>query len=658
MIVRDVQEFAIRLAQHLKPRPPISALDYAEEHYYITGESEGLIKWITRPYQKDWFLAVSDPHVQCIICKKPARIGWSEFVKFVIQWFVDWRRQKVLVVHPTEADSELFVNEHMDEGLLHPTKGPPRLKGLFDFSGSKKALTNNKNMKLASNGALIQFANAGSPSAARGVNRPVVCLEEPGGYLAIKEGNVIDNFFQRAGTALDPFFTIGGTPVHVDDHMEVAFLMGDQQYRYYPCPHCGKYDELMTRDAWRLFITEGEHAGKRRCANCDELIEYKHLRWMDEHAGWACPLDLKNEGLRKNQVLDDDGQPIWRSFQIGAGQSYHRGARWPELARRYRIAKEFLRKGQPERMMSFHMTDRGIAWEPSYAGQITAEGLKKRQQATEQGNLYPPDGATWDCPRGVLVITVGVDTQGGGGGTLGEGFRWHVWGWGVGEESWHLAEGHLAGDPRQESTLDQLDVVASSVWHREDGAQLRATLGAIDEGGQSTEAVRRWVSTRADRWVPVRGLPQPRADLLGKGTAAQFDAKNKAKSKLGKDVLFYGVGYAASVNRWAAQLAVQEPGPGYVHLGKAASGQTLAELFPWRLMPVTPRSTEFRWSLPSGQRDEAGDCRRYAYAALGLVARRYARADEMWRRLEAAALRTIGNEEQGSPDILKALRFG
>jgi phage terminase large subunit GpA-like protein len=621
-------------------------LDYAEEHFYVTG-GETTMRWITRPYQRDWFLAVSDPNVQCIVCKKPARIGWSEFVKFVIQWFVDWKRKKILVVHPTASDSEMFVSEHIDEGLFHPLKAPPRLRDLFDYSGSKKALPNNKDLKVAKNGALVQFVNAGSPSSARGVNRPVVLMEEVSGWYEINEGSALENYKRRADTSVSPFYTIGATPVHVGDHIEVAFLMGDQQYRYYPCPHCGNYDELMTRDAWKRFITEGEHAGKKRCSHCEELIEYKHLRWMDENAGWACPLGLD----RTNQVLDDEGQPIWRSQQHGPGQSYHTGQKWTNIAREHRIAKEELRKGRPERMMSFHMTMKGVAWEPAFAAQITATGLAKRQLDEQAGNNYPPEDSVWEAPRGVLAVTIGVDTQGGGGGTIGEGFAVHVWGWGAGWESWHLAQYEISGDPRQTSTLDQLDAIMAAVWHREDGARLTAMMGGVDEGGHATEEVRRWCDARIGKWAPVRGISKENYPILSKGTPVDFDAKNKPKGKVGKDTLMYGVGYEASVNLWAAQLEVKSPGPGYVHLGRAANEQTLNELFPWKRALRSARSTRASWVLPAGSRDEAGDCRRYAYAALGLITRRYA--------LERKALETIDSGgDKKELDILSVLRFG
>jgi phage terminase large subunit GpA-like protein len=47
-------------------------------------------------------------------------------------------------------------------------------------------------------------------------------------------------------------------------------------------------------------------------------------------------------------------------------------------------------------------------------------------------------------------------------------------------------------------------------------------------------------------------------------------------------------------------------------------------------------------------RDEAGDCTRYAYAALQLVSRRYDRAT-MWDQLEAQLAASVGSKEQPAP---------
>jgi len=651
MINRSIRSLARALAAGIKPKPPMTMLEYVEKYGYITSPSDGRQKWYTRPYQRDWFLAPTDPEVQCMVCMKPSRVGWSEYVKFVVQFFVDWRPSKLMIVQPTDEEVKKYSDEDI-ETMFNPAHGAPRLTNMLDNKKSRTSLKNTYNYKRLTNGSIIDIRHAGSAGSARRVNRNPILIEEPAAYAQLSEGDTLQLFLQRAGTAVDPFFTIGGTPVVPNDYMEQCLRLGDQQYRYYPCPHCGHYQELMTRGAWERFIKEGKNAGKLICENCTNpetqspLIEYRHLRTMDSHAGWACPL----EGVdRKKQILDDDGNPIWRSQQVGPGMSYHRAASWSELARRYRNALAQLRMGNPDPMQTFYNTDMGLSFEPAAASRITADGLARRLQDAASGNGYPWDESdTWEAPTGVLVITIGVDVQ-GGGGTQGEGLRIHVWGWGRGEESWHLAELAVDGDPQQLETLDHLDAVIASRWLRQDGAQLPVALGAIDEGGLATESVRRWCAARVGRWIPVRGLPQPNAELLGRGVAVEINAKNRAANRVGRDLMYYSVGYERSVNQLGAQLNVKFPGPGYVHFGRCTSAQTLAELFPWRRTPISPRSHQYHWSLPQGARDEAGDCRRYAYAALLKFARAYPGPDVMWPRLEAAALRSLAPPQPPAP---------
>jgi len=655
MIDRNVKALAKSLATRLKPRPPLPGTEYADKYYYICSRTEGRQKWFTRPYQRDWMLATTDPMVQCIVCQKPSRVGWSEYVKFVIQYFCHWRPSKIMIVQPTDEEVKKYSDEELDRGLFDPAHGAPCLNGALGTSKSRTSLRNNYNYKQGRNGFLIDLRHAGSPGSARRVNRPVICLEEPAAYAQLSEGDTIQLFLQRAGTAVDPFFTIGGTPVHPGDYMDQCFKMGDQQFRYYPCPHCGGYQELMTRDAWQRFIKEGEDAGKLKCEHCNLLIEYKHLRKMDEAGGWACPIGKNID--RTNQILDDEGNPIWRSQQVGPGMSYHRAASWTELARRWRNAALKLRQGDPDPMQTFHNTDMGIPWEPAFTSQITAEGLAKRALDVTAGNNYPPDGAAWEAPLGVLAVFVGVDVQ-GGGGTRGEGLRIQVWGFGRGEESWHLAEFSIDGDPSQQETLDRLDaVVSQAIWHRQDAARLTMHFGMIDEGGLSTESVRRWCAKRLGKWAPVRGMPQIDAPLLGQGQAAEYTAKNKKANRLGKDVMYYPVGYKRSVNHLLAQLNVKTPGPGYIHLGRACSEQTMSELFPWKLREIKRGSGVYTWELPGGCRDEAGDGRRYAYAAMQHYSRRWGRMDAMWAELERQAMATISNTPERRPSLLDDLHF-
>ena len=634
MIERNVRKIAQSLAKKLKPRPRITGLEYAERYGYVTGNAENRGKWFTRPYQRDWFLATTDPHVECMVCIKPARVGWSEYVKIgFIQYFSHWRPSKIMVVQPTDDEVKKYSREDVDD-LFDSVNGAPCLKGLLSKQKSKSTNANTYNFKQLNNGALIDLRNAATPKSFRRVERGKIAIEEPAAYDQLKEGDTLELIFKRAGTVADPFFTIGGTPVVPNDYMDQSFKKGDQQYRYYPCPHCGTYQQL----AWERFIKEGPDAGKVQCENCPDPIEYRHLRTMDERAGWACPLGLD----RSRQILRN-GLPVWRSQQVGVGMSYHPDAEWSRIVQRYNNALEQMKLGNPDPMQTFHNTDLGVPWEDSITSKLTAEGLSARRQDVGAGNGYQAGVV----PNGVLLITAGVDVQ-GGGDTEDQRLVITFWGWGRGEEAWHLGHFEIDGDPQKVETLEQLDRFANQRWTREDGAMLKLSLGGIDDGGYATHEVREWARTRTATWAPMKGDGKGRnSELVSKGTMVDINRRGQV---LKKGVKLYIVDYDQSVTHLRNRLRVEQLGPRYLHLGEASSDQFLAELFPWKRKPIRNSSgqTTYRWVKPVGAHDEGGDCTRMAYAALQLVARRYNRAT-MWDQLARLVEKDLSRTGAGSP---------
>jgi phage terminase large subunit GpA-like protein len=362
---------------------------------------------------------------------------------------------------------------------------------------------------------------------------------------------------------------------------------------------------------------------------------------MDEHGGWACPL-----GLDRSQQILKDGYPRVRSRHIWAAYSYHAGAEWGNLVSEYKEALEMMRKGDTDSMQTFHNTVLGVPWEDTITGKLNVEGLSQRRQDVAAGNGYPSDVV----PNGVLVLTAGVDVQ-GGGGAMAERLVVTIWGWGRGEEGWHVGHFEIDGDPQQVETLNQLDAVLETKWKREDGAELQIALGGIDDGGYATHEVRDWCRTRVGKWVPMKGSESKGKPLIGKGVPVNINRKNQSVIK--KGVLMYPVGYETSIQHLQGRLRQEKPGPGYLHFGEASTDQFLAELFPWKKMPKKGAGRrEYKWDKPVGSRDEAGDCTRMAYAALQLVARRYSRAtmwDQLERQLEAQRLASIGLEEKRRP---------
>jgi phage terminase large subunit GpA-like protein len=315
---------------------------------------------------------------------------------------------------------------------------------------------------------------------------------------------------------------------------------------------------------------------------------------------------------------------------------------WSKLISEYQEALEAMRRGDTDPMQTYHNTVLGIPWEDSIAGKLTCDGLAERRKNIEGGNGYPAG----TVPNGVLLITAGVDVQ-GGGGSVGERVVVTVWGWGRGEEGWHLGHWEIDGDPQQKETLEQLERIAATKWRREDGAEVPLAMGAIDEGGHSTQEIRDWCRKQGGLWVPVRGDGAKGKPLVGRGTPVDINRKNQPVQK--KGLLLYRVGYETSVSHLQGRLRNEIPGPGYLHLGEASTDQFLAELFPWKRMPKKgSRGREYHWDCPTGMRDEAGDCTRYAYAAMQLVSRRYNRAT-MWDQLAAQLAASVALNQQAAP---------
>jgi phage terminase large subunit GpA-like protein len=403
----------------------------------------------------------------------------------------------------------------------------------------------------------------------------------------------------------------------------------DQRRRFINCLACGAAHVMY----WKDFKWDSPRSEVFwQCPSCGERIAEAYKDQFLASAKWVA-------------TAEGDGRTA--GFHLPGWYAPFGWITWGE------IRDEFLKaKNDRELLIGWVQKRAAEAFEEDTTVKFSSETLKARRFDTTAGNGY----AEGFCPQGVVLVTIGVDVQGGGGAST-DGLHAHAWGWGAGEERWHLQFVHIPGDPRTREVLDQLDILAGATWRRQDGAEIGVALGAIDEGGNSTEEVRRWCAERVGRWIPVKGAHGPSSQLLGPGKGVHFDRKDRAMHRP-VDVLSYGVGYKASVDLWQNRLAIQEPGPGYVHLGAAVTDQVVEELFPWRYMAIQKNGLyDHTWILPSGAHDEAGDCARYAYAAMQLVQRRRfaTNRDGMWDQLEAAALATIG--EQNPSSILSALNF-
>jgi phage terminase large subunit GpA-like protein len=527
--------------------------------------------------------------------KTEAGLNWLGYV-------IHWRPAPTLLVQPTIEMAKRLNRQRLepfirDTPVIAERIPPPRSRD----SGNTAFL------KLFP-GGLFVLTGANSGSAAQSMPAANLFADEVSSYPVEVDdkGDPLENFEARTANFPRGKTLITSTPGDAEAcRVTKEFEARSDQRRYHvPCPACGERQRLV----WPQFKwnrPDGEVLYE--CVHCGERFEERHKArflpggiWIPSAAG---------DGMTAGFHLPGWYAPLgWIS--------------WGE------IRDQFVRAQNDRLLLKGWINKRAAeAWRDAIENAFNAEGLTKRRQDTAAGNGYP----VGSVPDGVLVITAGVDVQ-GGGGSVGERLVVTAWGWGRGEEGWHLGHWEIHGDPQADEVWDQLDRISETRWRRDDGRELVIAQGAIDDGGLATHRVRDYCRTR-QRWIPVKGSSQRGKAILGKGTAVDVNRKNQPMRK--RAVLLYPIGTDTSIAQLQGRLRNDVPGPGYLHLGEAATDQFVAELFPWkRKARMVKGFTQYDWTLPQGEHDEGGDCTRYAYAALLLFARSRNPAT-MWDQLEA-----------------------
>lgn len=543
-----------------------------------------------------------------VVLKFGSQTGKTEVGLNWLGYIIHWRPAPTLLVQPT-LEMAKRLNRQRLEPLLRDTPElasripPPRTRD----SGNTAFLK-------VFPGGLFVLTGANSASSAQSMPAANLFADEVSSYpLEIDDkGDPLENFESRTAT-----FRNGKTLITSTTGEEGACRItweyrnrSDQRQRHVPCPACGGFQVLV----WSQFKWDRPNGEVLyECMHCGERFEERHKARFLADAIWQP--SAKGDGKTAGFHL-----PSWYS-PLGLGYE------WGE------IRDQFLRAKEDRILLKGWINKRAAeAWRDDIENAFTVDGLAKRRQDTAAGNGYPAD----TVPSGVLLITAGVDVQ-GGGGSMGERLVVTLWGWGRGEEGWHLGHWEIHGDPQQQEVWAQLDAVAATRWRTEDGRELLLARGGIDDGGHAPQAVRTFCKTRMRLWVPMKGSGTEGRPLIGKGTPIDVDSRNRTVSKPSRGLLLYTIGTNASILHLQGRLRNDTPGPGYLHLGQAATDQFLAELFPWKRRAKQVKGfTRYEWHLPAGEHDEGGDCTRMAYAALQLVARRYNRAS-MWDQLEASA---------------------
>lgn len=526
-------------------------------------------RWDTRraEYQRGIMDAISDPTTSEVIVMTSAQIGKTEIINNTVGYFIDQDPSPVLVLQPTIGMAESWSKDRLAP-MLRDTKrlthkvAPPSAKD-----------SGNTVLHKVFSGGHITMAGANSPASLASRPIRVVLADELDRYPASAgtEGDPLSLAIKRTNNFWNRKIVITSTPtVKGFSRIEMAYNETDQRNFFIPCPHCGEFHVLR----WGNVVWEKDNPKSAEfvCPSCSK-------KYNDA---------LKNAAIRKGR---------WQATAPFKGKAgFHLNELYSPWRRLHETVSEFLAsKPYPERLQVWINTALGETWDSG--GEVLNEN-----ELMERVENYAAE-----VPARALYLTAGVDTQ-------QDRLECEVVGWGAGEETWSIDYAVFHGDPdipegQAGSPWTQLTDHIRRTWKHESGVELVIAKTCIDTGGSNTQSVYNYVKRHKGQNIfGIKGIGGENLPIVG-------SPNRKRSGTVRRPIDLYPVGVDQAKSIVLKRLKITEQGAGYCHF-------PVRDIDYFRQLTSEKMVTKFVKGFPrreyhklDGRRNEALDCRVYAFAA-------------------------------------------
>jgi phage terminase large subunit GpA-like protein len=315
------------------------------------------------------------------------------------------------------------------------------------------------------------------------------------------------------------------------------------------------------------------------CPECGAEIAEHQKQQMLRQGQWQETCEAKN--------------PKTRGFHLN--ELYSPWRKWSEVVSDFLAAKE----GGTETLKVWTNTSLGEVFDSNAGESVDETQLLSRREEYDAS-----------APDGVLAITAGVDVQDN---------RLHVEvvGWGKGDRSWGLKYLVIPGDPSTDELWESLDQALLQTFNRADGTPMSISAACVDSGGHFTSEVYNFCRPRYSRRIfAIKGM-------AGDGRAIVSAPK---KSKVGRNggninLVLVGVDEAKAII--LSRLRQPNSAPGHCHFPTEYPEDYFSEITAEKRVIKYRRGFAFSQWVKVRPRNEAFDCRVYAFAALRLLAPNY-----------------------------------
>lgn len=549
---------------------------WAEQNVYVPPGSakSGLIDFENAPYQRDILDLIVDPVVRRITLMWGAQTGKTMLEICAQLFFIKHTPMFQMMMQPSEGDLQTWLQ----------TKFNPMIdanQAIADVMAKPRSHEGVNNQKMKSyDGGFMMFSWSGSPKTMAGRSAPKIVCDETDRYDRTSEGHPVSLLWQRAATYGDDRLLMeSSTPtIKGASYIEMAYEQGDQSIFEVPCPSC----KIPQRLVWRQ--VKWDKRGDRH--------DPKSARYECEHCSSQWNDDERHDAIRLGK---------WKSRQpVEHHRSFHLSELYSCFVKLEQIVQSFLDKKALNDIQAFVNVSLGETWEE------TAEKVD-HQRLIERVEKYPAQ-----VPAGGVVLTAGIDGQ-------ADRLEVEIVAWGLGEESWSVDYRVLWGDPLRDDVWSELTELLDETFQHESGAQLPIHAAALDTGGTGgyTQAAYDYCRGKLTSMLfAIKGVSGWGKPIAG--------APSKKKARRRRPVKLFPVGVDESKLIVMRRLALDE-GPGACHFPDSYSVEYFEQITAEKLQTRFIKGFPVREWHKQRERNEAFDCRNYAFAALKISSPNIAR---------------------------------
>jgi len=584
-----------RAAAHLVPPQDMLPSAWAEANVRISvgNAIPGPINFDNAPYQRGMLNAIKEPGVYRVDYMTGAQLGKTTIQQCITGYFVAHEPRSQMFSQPSEGDMRTFLETKLKPML----EANPAISEKMAKPRSREGTNNSRIISYV--GGWLMMAWSGSPRTARGRSALVIQQDEVDGYEATAEGDFCELLSQRNATFGDQRLeTRSSTPtIRGASRIETGFEEGDQRRYHVPCPHC---------DEPQYFKWENVRWEGRQSANIKEWEKDVGQEHKPETAMYSCEHCgcLWDDGERIAAIRTAEAKGHgWKAAKPFIGHiSFHA----PEMLSTFRrlrdIVQSYLSKIAMGDVQSFQNVSLAETFEESgdKADPTTLQG-RAQAEGWLQGDVQVPAGGVY--------LTAGIDAQ-------QDRLECEIVAWSAQEESWSIDYRVLWGDTMQQDVWDDLDDLLAEQFTHESGALLSIQSAVLDTGGTAgyTQRAYEYCKGKTGRRL-FAGKGQ-----AGWGIPIVQSPQRRQSGKQRRKVDLFMVGVDEAKLMVMRRLAQSQPGPGYSHIPADRDEEFYKQITAEKLLTRYVKGQPVReWHKHPKARNEALDCRVYAYAALKIT---------------------------------------